>query len=167
MSDTRYTIVGNDGKQYGPISAEEIRAWHRQARVDSRTPVFVTGAADWTFLGLLPEFAAEFTSPPPVITGLKPAPAHPGKTNPLALWGFVFSALAWSFCGCCVPFGIVGLALAIIGLVQLNSAGNTQEGRGFAIAGIVLAATNLLWSLGWTLLGLLNEPAQIPWQMGH
>ncbi|MEY4917284.1 MAG: hypothetical protein RL616_1197 [Verrucomicrobiota bacterium] len=165
MSDARYTIVGNDGKQYGPIGAEEIRVWRKQARVDSRTPIFVTGAADWTFLGLLPEFAAEFTSPPPVIAALKPAPAHPGKTNPLALWGFICSVLAWSFCGCCVPFAIVGLALAIIGLVQLNSAGNPQEGRGFAIAGIVLAATNLLWSLGWTLLGFLNDASQIPWQV--
>ena len=167
MNDPRYTIVGNDGQQYGPADAAQIRAWLRQARVDSRTPVCVAGSADWTFLGLLPEFATEFSSPPPVITALKPAPAHPGKMNPLALWGFICSVFAWSFCGCCVPFGIVGLVLSIIALVQFNCTANTQEGRGFAVAGIVLAATNLVWSLGWTLLGILNDPAQIPWQIGH
>lgn len=167
MSDARYTIVGNDGKQYGPISAEEIRAWRQQARVDSRTPIFVAGSADWTFLGLLPEFTAEFSSPPPVIAAPKPAPAPSAKTNPLALWGFICSLLAWSFCGCCVPFGIVGLALSVIGLVQLNAATNPQEGRSFAITGIVLSATNLLWTLGWTLLGFLNDASQVPWPMGH
>ncbi len=61
-----YKIIGNDGKTYGPVPAERIREWIVQGRVDSRTTVLAEGAADWTFIGLLPEFAREFSGPPPV-----------------------------------------------------------------------------------------------------
>lgn len=46
MNEPAYTIVGSDGKQYGPVTAAQIRDWLRQARVDSRTPVFVAGSVD-------------------------------------------------------------------------------------------------------------------------
>ena len=39
-------------------------------------------------------------------------------------------------CACCAPVGIVGL---ILGLVSLNE----EEGKGFAIAGIVLGALSV------------------------
>src|SRR5882757_3795279 len=111
-----FTIIGNDGKRYGPVSAEQLRQWIKQSRVESRTPVFVQGTADWTFLGLLPEFAAEFSVNPPVITPPKPgatcgaatsapaAPAAATRNSQLAVWGFVCGLLGWTFCGCCVPF---------------------------------------------------------------
>jgi hypothetical protein len=35
-----YKIIGTDGKTYGPASAEQIRQWLAQGRVDSRTAVF-------------------------------------------------------------------------------------------------------------------------------
>ena len=69
-----YTIIGNDGKNYGPISADQLRQWIKQSRIESRTPVFVQGTTDWTFVGLLPEFAGEFSETPPVIT-----PSAPGS----------------------------------------------------------------------------------------
>ena len=160
MSDARYTIVGNDGKQYGPIRAEEIRTWRQQSRVDSRTPIFVAGSADWTFLGLLPEFAAEFSSPPPVIAAPKPSTAQPSRTNNMALWGFICSLLAWCIC-CCFPLGLLGLVFSLIGLMQVNASHGTQDGRGLAIAGICLSAANLLWSFGFALLGLLDQTPSI------
>ena len=56
MSAT-YKIVGVDGRQYGPVSADQIRRWIAEGRIESRTPIFTGGTADWTFAGLLPEFA--------------------------------------------------------------------------------------------------------------
>lgn len=139
-----YTIIGQDGKKYGPASAEQVRHWVAQGRAESRTPVFVEGAADWTFLGLLPEFAALFSGPPPVITTLKPCASAAGNTNGLAIWGLICGILAWTLC-CCLPFNLLGLIFSIIALVQIQSSREAQEGRGFAIAGIILSATNLLW----------------------
>ena len=162
-----YTIIGNDGKNYGPIGADQVRQWIKQSRVESRTPVFVQGSADWTFLGLLPEFAAEFPANPPVIPPLAPGVTAATRTSQLAVWGFICGLLGWSLCGCCVPFDIVGLTFSIIALVQINGRTEPLTGRGFAIAGIVLSATNLVWSVGWTLVGMLNDPSQFQSRFGN
>lgn len=163
-----YTIIGNDGKSYGPITTAQVRQWIKQARVESRTPVFVQGATDWTFLGLLPEFAAEFPENPPVITPPRPGTAAaPAHNSSLAIWGFVCGLLSWTFCGCCVPFAILGLTFSILALVQINARTEPLTGRGFAIAGLVLSATNLAWSLGVILMSLLNNSQQMQIHMGN
>jgi hypothetical protein len=52
-----YKILGSDGSEYGPVSAEKIKQWIREDRVEQKTPVMPDGAEDWVFLGALPEFA--------------------------------------------------------------------------------------------------------------
>jgi hypothetical protein len=47
-----YKIIGEDGKEYGPVTGAQLRQWIAEGRVESRTPVFVTGAKDWNFVGL-------------------------------------------------------------------------------------------------------------------
>ena len=162
-----YTIIGNDGKSYGPVSAEQIRGWIKQARVENRTPVFVQGSADWTFVGLLPEFAPDFYVAPPLFTSPKPGSVASAGTNTLAIWGFICGLLGWTCCGCCVPFDLLGLTFSIIALVQVNAAAGRMEGRGFAIAGIVLSAASLMWTFFMTVLGLLKDSSQLPWYPGN
>lgn len=57
-----YKILGWDGNEYGPISAEKIKQWIREDRVEQKTPVMPDGAKDWVFLGSLPEFAQVLVS---------------------------------------------------------------------------------------------------------
>jgi hypothetical protein len=149
-----YRIIGNDGKTYGPAGAETIREWIAQGRVESRTPVYVDGAADWTFAGLLPEFAAAFNPasaavPPPIAAdrgGLK-------KNNAFATWSLVCGCLAWLLCCCCcLPFNLLGIVFGIIALVQISENRETQEGRSLAVAGLILSGLNLLWCLGLTVI---------------
>src|SRR5258706_327402 len=66
-----YKIIGIDGQQYGPVSANQIRQWIAEGRIEHQTPVFVDGAKDWNFTGLLPEFAGLFAggTPPPMSVG--------------------------------------------------------------------------------------------------
>ena len=66
-----YRLIGTDGKTYGPVNLEQVRQWIVQGRADSRTAVFVDGTSDWTFLGLLPEFAGHFPVTPPLIAPVK------------------------------------------------------------------------------------------------
>ncbi len=148
-----YRIVGNDGKIYGPAGTEQIRAWIAQRRVESRTPVFVDGAADWSFVGMLPEFAGYFSATPP------PKSATTQNNNTLAMWSLVCGALAWICCCCCIPFNLLGLVFGIIALVQIQSQPEPRPGRSLAIAGIVLSATNLLWCAAITLLNLATNQA--------
>ena len=68
--------------------------------------------------------------------------AAPGKTNGLAIAGFVTTLVSTLLC--CGMFNLVGLLLSIVGLVQAqNYDGN---GKGLAIAGIVIAAVVMVLS---------------------
>ncbi len=66
-----YKIIGADGKEYGPITAEQLRQWIAEGRANAQTQVLPEGAANWTTVGQLPEFAAGAPGPAP-ITPIQP-----------------------------------------------------------------------------------------------
>ena len=156
-----YKIIGHDGKTYSPVTADQIRLWIGQGRVDRRTAVMVEGASDWTFVGLLPELASAFAAVPPPIGSLNPAVTANLKTNAFATWSLILGVLSWTCCCCCVPFNVVGLVFGIIALVQMSSPAASQEGRSLAIAGLILSGTNLLWCFGLTAFQLATNQAQV------
>ncbi|MCL5096677.1 MAG: GYF domain-containing protein [Candidatus Omnitrophica bacterium] len=57
-----YKIIGADKKEYGPISAEQIRQWIRDGRANAQTSGMEEGENEWKPLGNFPEFAAELDS---------------------------------------------------------------------------------------------------------
>jgi hypothetical protein len=146
-----YKIIGEDGKEYGPATAEQIRQWIAEGRVERRTPVFADGAKDWSFVGLLPEFAGLFDAPgtPPPITPPKPGISTAGqmpRTNSFAIAGMVCGILSLTLCCCCggFPFNVLGLIFSIVALFQIGENPQIHEGRGLAIAGIILCAASFL-----------------------
>jgi TM2 domain-containing membrane protein YozV len=62
-----YKIIGTDGRQYGPVSADQIRQWLAQSRVNLQTMALAEGAIDWKPLSLFPEFASELKPAPPAM----------------------------------------------------------------------------------------------------
>ena len=161
-----YRIIGTDGKTYGPVALAQVRLWIVQGRADSRTPVCVDGASDWTFLGLLPELAGDFAGTPPSIVAIRPVATAARGTNGFATAGLICGLLSWTCC-CCVPFNLLGLVFSIIALLQISSQAEPQEGRTSAIVGLVLSATNLLFSFGFGLLQLALNPASMRWHIGQ
>lgn len=167
-----YKIIGEDGKEYGPTTIEQLRQWIAEGRVESRTPVFVEGAKEWNFVGLLPEFAGSFgasVTPPPI------APPPPGttmagpraKTNAYARAGLICGILSVTCCCCGFPFGILGLVFSLLGLSQINANPQSSEGRGLAIAGLVLSILGLLIGAGGMLSNLLMSQPQFQWTLQH
>jgi hypothetical protein len=75
-----YKIIGADGKEYGPVSAEQIRRWIAENRLNAQSKVLAEGSAEWKELAALPEFAealaAQSAQPPPPIAAPR-APALP------------------------------------------------------------------------------------------
>ena len=61
-----YKIIGADGKEYGPVSAEQLRQWLNEGRVNQQTRVQVEGSADWQAMGDVPELipAVPLSAPP-------------------------------------------------------------------------------------------------------
>ena len=156
-----YRIVGGDGKVYGPVPLAQLQRWLAEGRADNRTPVHVEGAANWTYLGLLPELGASFAAPPPARPATPPAP----RTNGFAVAGLVCGLLSWTCC-CCLPFNVLGVIFSLTALVQLASQPQPREGRGLAIAGLALSAANLLFSLAAAALQLVLHPGAIQWHIG-
>ncbi len=70
-----YKILGSDGNEYGLVSAEQVKKWIMENRVEKKTPVMPEGGMDWVFLCSLPEFAAAFIPPslvpPPIPSSAK------------------------------------------------------------------------------------------------
>ena len=157
-----YKIIGTDGKTYGPISVEKVREWIAQGRVDARTAAIAEGASEWTFLGLLPEFARELGGTPPVIAPPKPVAASTNNTNGFATAGFVCGLISLTCC-CGCPFNILGLIFSIVALVQINSQMQKQSGWGLALAGLICSAVSLLVSFGLGFLQLVLTPANFSW----
>jgi hypothetical protein len=67
-----YRILGADQKQYGPVTAEQIRQWIRDRRAAVITMALAEGTTEWKPLSSFPEFASEFSVPP---TAVPPPPA--------------------------------------------------------------------------------------------
>jgi hypothetical protein len=59
-----YTLIGGDGKPYGPVSLQQIRAWIAEGRANAQTKVRLEGTQEWTELGELPELRSPETPPP-------------------------------------------------------------------------------------------------------
>lgn len=155
-----YRIIGTDGREYGPVSQDQVRSWIGEGRVNATTLVCAEGSMDWRALGALPEFRPFVPAAPPV-TATAASLAYPGgrRTNPWALWGFVCGLLSLSFCSCCcLPLDVLGIAFSTIGLIQISNHPETQTGTTLAILGLVLSALSFL--LGFALSALwLSSPA--------
>ncbi len=59
-----YKIIGADGKEYGPVSAEQLRQWVQQGRVNLQTRACLEGTSDWKSLNDFPEFGSAASTPP-------------------------------------------------------------------------------------------------------
>src|SRR6266850_1917170 len=79
-----YRIIGADGNQYGPISAEQLRQWISEGRANAQTKVLAEGTTEWKPLSEFPEFfaSAPGTSgttppPPPTVPTMQPLGSFP------------------------------------------------------------------------------------------
>jgi hypothetical protein len=118
-----YKIIGADGKEYGPISAEQLRQWVAEGRVNTATKVQTEGSAEWKQLVDFPEFAASPGERPPI----QPAPGRidsspdqstnmrkPGKLQAIAVMTLVMGILN-ILCG--VYWLFAGLMMFLVGIV--------------------------------------------------
>lgn len=67
-----FTIIGGDGQEYGPVSAEQLRAWIAAGRANLDTQAKLAGSAEWRRLGDFPEFSAGTMGSPPMLQTRQP-----------------------------------------------------------------------------------------------
>ena len=147
-----YKIIGADGKEYGPVSAEVLKQWIAEGRANGQTRVQPENAVEYRYLKDLPEFnlgtgptAAPSSIAPSVIVA--PGPRH---TNSLATTGLILGIVSITFGLCCCsgfPFSIAGAICSGIALSQIKQ-NPTQEGKGMALAGLIISLCGLLVGIG-------------------
>jgi hypothetical protein len=140
-----YKVIGVDQKEYGPVSAEQLRQWISEGRVNGQTRVQVAGSTDWRTVASLPEFAPLFPpAAPPLPPGIihPPPPAQP-RTNSMAVWALVTGIFSLICCQILSPVSIVLGAVALSHLKRHPE----ESGSGMALAGLILGILALLMAI--------------------
>ena len=142
-----YKIIGGDGKEYGPVPADKLRQWIAEGRANVHTGARLAGTSEWKPLAQFPELSAACGgSPPPVLIPGPISITPTRRTNSMALMGMVFGILSVTCGMCCygVPFNILGVIFSLIALGQIRDNPASQQGKGMAIAGLVLSLLSLV-----------------------
>lgn len=139
-----YKIIGVDGKEYGPISAEQVRQWIAQGRVNAQTKAQLEGSNEWKSLSELSEFAPTLPATPPPLPASGPKIVlEPPRTSGMAVASLVCGILGLFTC-ITAP---VGLVLGIIANSQIRRSQGRLTGSGLAITGIIVSAVMTVISL--------------------
>ena len=158
-----YRIIGMDGREYGPITADQLRAWIAEGRANGQTQARAEGAAEWKPLTEFLEFAQALActrsplfAPGPI--SIRPTP----RTNSAALTSMIMGLLSVT-CGLCCcygfPFNVLGIIFALVALAQIRRDPLSQQGKGLAIAGLILCLLSIVLAALFLTLGLaLNMP---------
>lgn len=157
-----YKIVGGDQKEYGPVTADQVRQWIAQNRANGNTIVSFEGGP-WKPLSTYPEFAD-------VLGRGRPQAGSPGtptyttaqnvfdtkRSNWLGVTSLVLGIVSIFPCCCLCPLpALVGVVLGVIGLVQIHKSPESYTtSRNTPIAGIVLCIVSII--IGVT---MYNSPA--------
>ena len=147
-----YILIGADQKEYGPVTADEVRAWIAEGRANGQTLTRFEGGP-WKPLSTFPEFVSSLGAVP------KPAPPAPlaqaslagraSETNSMAVAGLVMGILSMTVgLVCCgLVFNILGIIFSSVALSQIKKSPVQQTGRNLAIVGLVLSLLGLAFQI--------------------
>ena len=65
-----YLIIGGDGKEYGPVTADDVQHWLAEGRLNAQSLAKAESDAEFRPLEKFPEFAALFAPAAPATIGL-------------------------------------------------------------------------------------------------
>ena len=134
-----YSIIGDDGKEYGPVPAAELQNWVAQGRAGPRTKVRAEGSTEWMLLSTVPELGDAVKKTPPSLPRHAPPPA--GKMSAMAVISLVLGVLGLFTCGGTALFGLI---LGIIAMVKVGNSRGELRGKGLALAGVIVSGVFLL-----------------------
>jgi len=145
-----YKVIGANQQQYGPATAQQLRQWIAEGRVNADTLVQPEGATEWKPLRAFPEFSTipgSYQSTPQIIAPTLPPGSYGQQTNGMAMAGMIMGILSLTIGWICcfgTLFSILGLIFSCVGLSQINRNPSQYSGRGMAITGIVLSVLGLV-----------------------
>ena len=148
--------VAREGKQLGIFSLEEVRQQLASGTLRVTDLAWYEGAAGWAPLSSVPGVTAAPAAGAvavPATTAVAPAVLPQNRTEPLAIVSLVLS-IAGLLGFCCGFFLMAGIAGIICGHLALSrfKQNPALEGRGLAVAGLVIGYVALASWLAWIVL---------------
>ena len=111
-----YIIIGGDQKEYGPISADDVRQWLAEGRLNEQSLMKGAGDAAFRPLEKFPEFADAFKNPaaiPPIQPINRSRTIEADEEHPMALQKIKVPAVGLKV------VAIINLILSLWSLVQM------------------------------------------------
>ncbi|MDB6122593.1 MAG: hypothetical protein JWQ71_1586 [Pedosphaera sp.] len=127
-----YKIIGANQTEYGPVTADQLRQWIAEGRVNAQTLAQLEGETGWKPLSEFPDFAGTFAATPPMGAPSAPGAAPLGEdgraralkmvTGP-AIGLIVIGALV-------IALGVIGLVTTMVGSnIAATQTGNAELDR--------------------------------------
>ncbi|HEX3625411.1 MAG TPA: DUF4339 domain-containing protein [Verrucomicrobiae bacterium] len=122
-----YTIIGGDGKQYGPITEGEIRKWIAEGRLNGQSLAKAESDAEFRPISAFPELADVFApgAPPPSIAPVISAGGgggvdHTAASNKVRVpaIGLMISAIISALCA---GYGLISIIFFAPNLQEYSS----------------------------------------------
>ena len=140
-----FTILGADGKEYGPVATDKIAAWIKGGRANLQTKAKRVDETEWKTLGDFPEFAASAAAmPPPPAAG--PTLAAGSAADAIATGGLELAG-RWSRLGAVILDSLIGGGFALPGACLMMAGGVMSGNRAFTplmLAGLAVLGLALL-----------------------
>ncbi len=90
-----FTIIGADGKEYGPVATDKVRDWIAAGRANLQTHARRDGESEWKTLADFAEFVVVTDAPPPPVGAAAVAPvAVPAPSGPVDAGAFAADLIA-------------------------------------------------------------------------
>lgn len=152
-----YSVIGGDGKEYGPVEVAELKAWLAEGRISLESPVKDFMSSRVVSLAEIPGVVEQTPAPAPTYAAPVP-PQYTGYTRPTSASGSDESITPFLLVlgRCALALGLffvfhgIGLiigAYALFAAIRLKS----DESK-YGIAAIVSAAiTLLIIGAGWAM----------------
>jgi hypothetical protein len=117
-----YKIIGADQKEYGPVTAEQMRQWIVEGRINGQTPVQATGDTAWKPLAMFAEFSAILPSGPPALPSFAGAVVSNVDGHSAALSKVSAPAICLMVAGSLtVAFWLLSIIGGLLGLDERNA----------------------------------------------
>jgi uncharacterized RDD family membrane protein YckC len=139
-----FTIIGGDGKEYGPVSVEQIRAWIAAGRANVETKARAAGTDEWRRLGDFAEFGATGAAATPPLVDPAAAGTAAGSFTaaPVVLAGrgarLGAAFIDFSISSLCSLPGVLMMGPAFLELVQAAARGEQPDVNHLTAAGFML-----------------------------
>ena len=129
----KFYFKANDGEEYGPISAIDVREWQNQGRMNSESLVRYEDSQDWLPLSNFSELSS--TPQPPTQQDNQNFQPHRGTM--ILIFGIVGVA-------CCFPFGIAAWVMGHADMKLIDSGVMDPTGRGMTNGGKICGIISVI-----------------------